>query len=98
MVKSERLYSPQEYLDAVLGECYLFDSYADDDIKEIEEILKKEDKALWNYPLTEIDHIVENGIDVVLVDCMVWSTTECGFNHTLRWFEVPSDFIEEEDV
>ena len=97
MVKSERLYSPQEYLDAVLGECYLFDSYVDDDIKELEEILKKEDKALWNYPLTEIDHIVENGLDVVLVDCMVWSTTDREFKRTLRWFEVPSDFIDKEN-
>ena len=96
MVKSERLYSPQEYLDAVLGECYLFDSYVDDDIKELEEILKKEDKALWNYPLTEIDHIVENGLDVVLVDCMVWSTTDREYKHTMRWFEVPSDFVEED--
>lgn len=97
MVKSERLYSPQKYLDAVLGECYLFDSFVDDDIKELEEILKKEDKALWNYPLTEIDHIVENGLDVVLVDCMVWSTTDRHYKHTLRWFEVPSDFVDKEN-
>ena len=96
MVKSERIYSPQEYLDAVLDECYLFDSFVENDIEEIEEILKREDKSLWNYPLTEIDHIVENGVDVVLVDCMVWSAEKREYIHSYRWFEVPSDFVEED--
>lgn len=97
MVKSKRLYSPQEYLDAVLGECYLFDSFVENDIEELEKILIYADKPLWNYRLTEIDHIVENEIDVVLVDCMVFSAEEGGYVHTLRWFEVPSDFIDKEN-
>jgi hypothetical protein len=52
-----------------------------------ENVLNVAGLELWNYPLNEIDHIVENKIDVVLVDCShfeddYWITE-------LRWFEVP---------
>ena len=29
--------------------------------------IEENEICLWNYPLTEIDHIIENNIDVVLV-------------------------------
>ena len=34
---------------------------------EFEEILEEREINLWNYPLTEIEHIIENEINVVLV-------------------------------
>lgn len=91
MVKSEKLYSPQTYLELVTGKCYIVDS--DDDIEFIENIIKDED--LWSYPLSEIEHIVEEEIDVVLVDCMVYNENSHEYEHVLRWFEVPEDFKEE---
>lgn len=94
MVKSEHIYSPQNYLEAVTGECYII--RGDDDIAEIETILEDYDYSFWNYPLSEIDHIVENGLDVVLVDCMVYNEDKKEFEHVYRWFEVPEDFKEEE--
>lgn len=94
MVKSEQLYSPQNYLEAVTGNCYILRD--DNDIESISTILEEFDYSLWNYPLSEIDHIVENGLDVVLVDCMVYNDKKKEFEHVYRWFEVPEDFKEEE--
>ena len=92
MVKSEQIYSPQNYLEAVTGECYII--RGDDDIAEIEAILDDYNYELWNYPLSEIDHIVENKLDVVLVDCMVYNEDSKLYEHVYRWFEVPEDFKE----
>lgn len=95
MVKSEKIYSPQNYLEAVTGECYII--RGDDDIDSIDKILRRKfNHSFWNYPLSEIDHIVENGLDVLLVDCMVYNEDKKEFEHEYRWFEVPEDFKEEE--
>lgn len=105
MVKSEKIYSPQQYLEAVTGNYYV--AREDDDIKFIEDRLNyfaRQNTSpfewkveLWNYPLSEIDHIVENKLDVVLVDCMVWNEVTKEFEHEYRWFEVPEDFEEESE-
>lgn len=89
MLKSEKLFSPQGYLELVTGKCYVVRH--DNDIKAIESILKQNDLELWNYPLSEIDHIVENDVNVVLVDCMVWNEDYGEFEHIYRWFEVEED-------
>ena len=95
MVKSEQIYSPQNYLEAVTGQCYVI--RCDNDIDTIETILETYGYNFWNYPLSEIDHVVENELDVVLVDCMVYNEDKKEFEHVLRWFEVPEDFEEEEE-
>ena len=95
MVKSEQIYSPQNYLEAVTGSCYIIKGA--NDIETIEVILEDYDLELWNYPLSEIDHIVENNLNVVLVDCMVWHKDGNEYAHEYRWFEVPEDFEEEEE-
>ena len=94
MVKSERIYSPQSYLEAVTGNCYIV--RGDNDIETIQEILVENGyiDVLWDYPLSEISHMVENDLNVVLVDCMVWNEDEKEFQHEYRWFEVPEDFEE----
>ena len=94
MVKSEKIYSPQNYLEAVTGKCYIVRD--DNDIETIQSILHRTGNNLWDYPLSEIDHIVENNLDVVLVDCLFWNEDRHEFDHILRWFEVPEDFKEEE--
>ena len=96
MVKSERIYSPQNYLEAVTGLCYMISG--DNDAEFIQEVLVSHGYVgtLWDYPLSEIDHIVENDLDVVLVDCMIVNPETDKFEHKYRWFEVPEDFKEEE--
>ena len=93
MVKSKKIYSPQQYLEAVTGSCFVV--RGDNDIKIIDAILGDYDLELWNYPLMEIDHIVESELNVVLVDCMIWNNKTKKFEHEYRWFEVPEDFEEE---
>jgi hypothetical protein len=93
MVKSEKMYSPQNYLEAVTGECYIING--DNDVELIESILYERSYELWSYPLSEIGHIVENELDVVLVDCMVYNKETEEYEHEYRWFEVPEDWEEE---
>ena len=94
MVKSKRIYSPQNYLEAVTGKCYIVSG--DYDVDFIQEILVENGYTdeLWDYPLSEIDHIVENNLNVVLVDCMIWNDDINEYGHEYRWFEVPEDFKE----
>lgn len=97
MVKSEQIYSPQSYLEAVTGKCYLV--RGEDDVAFIEEVLALNGYGAdyWNYPLSEIEHIVENNFNVVLVECMVVNSETDEFEHVYRWFEVPEDFKDEEE-
>lgn len=94
LVKSEGIYSPQNYVSAVTGVCY-FLKHEKQPYKEIKEILGyyHDYENLWDYPLSEIEHIVENEIPVVLVDVSHYE----GDNYITeyRWFEVPEDFVEE---
>lgn len=95
MVKSEQLYSPQNYLEAVTGCCYII--HGEDDLEFIRKVLAENNlAALGIFPLSEIDHIVEHELDVVLVDCMVVNPETDVFENIYRWFEVPEDFKEEE--
>ena len=94
MVKSEQIYSPQAYLEAVTGKYYIIrGGYPVDDILEI--LVSEGYDNLWDFPFTEIDHIVENNHNVVLVDCSFYGGNE--YITEYRWFEVPEDFEEEED-
>lgn len=94
MVKSNQIYSPQSYLEAVTGKCYI-SGCSDADF--IQEILVQNGyiDELWDYPLTEIDHIVENNLNVVLVDCSHYEGDM--YINEFRWFEVPEDFKDEEE-
>ena len=95
MVKSEKIYSPQNYLEAVTGKCYIING--ENDIELIQEILVANvyTDTLCDYSLNEIDHIVKNNLNVILVDCMVVNSETDQFEHIYRWFEVPEDFKEE---
>ena len=89
MVKSNQIFSVQEYCDKVLGFCPIVNGEQD----ELRKILDKEGHSdLWDYPLEEIDHIVENNLNVVLVDCS-YVDEKCQTVHEYRWFEVPDNYI-----
>jgi hypothetical protein len=95
MVKSEQIYAPQSYLEAITGKCYVISGA--NDIETIQCVLDDHGFNLWDYPMSEIDHIVENKLNVVLVDCMVVNEETDEFEHVYRWFEVPEDFEDEEE-
>ena len=93
MVKSNNIYAPQNYVGAVTGTYYFF-KHKEHPADEIQYLLAINDCELWDYPLTEIDHIVENNLNVVLVDCSHYEGDM--YVNEYRWFEVPEDFKEEE--
>lgn len=94
MVKSKGIYSPQNFVCVVTGKCYIMNH--DDIIEDIHYLLSQNKIETTDYSLDEIDHIVENNLNVVLVDVS-------GFNEDdewvqdYRWFEVPEDFNEESE-
>lgn len=93
MVKSNKIYSPQNYLMSVTGNCYIVSG--DDDVGFIERILYENNLELWTYPLSEIDHIVENELNVILVECMTYNEDAQEYGYEYRWCEVPEDWEEE---
>lgn len=95
-VKSEKIYSPQNYLLAMTGNCYIY-PHDMSVIEFIESVLNDSfEEEYWSYPLSEIDHILENNLNVVLVDC-----TDIDENGDLkpeyRWFEVSENFKEDSE-
>lgn len=94
MVKSDQIYAPQNYVCAVTGTYYFFKNKLHP-IEEIQYLLQANGHELWDYPLTEIDHIVENNLNVVLVDCSHYEGDD--YINEYRWFEVPEDFNKEEE-
>lgn len=103
MVLSNKLFTPQTFLEIITDKCYMYD---DDDIHFIHKILREEgfedddSCTLWDYPLDEIGEIVENEINVVLVECCYFDGNYV-LQREYRWFEVPEEcvnkFTEEEN-
>lgn len=96
------VYSPQNYLYAVTGEWpHLYGTDIPSIIEEIEEILADRfpNNELWSYEMTELEHIVKDGLNVVLVqiDGAVGPDNDL-MDTVYRWFEVPDDFTPEIDL
>lgn len=91
MVLSNKIFTPQTFLEIITGKCYMYD---DDDIILIHNVLRHEGFedddccTLWDYPLDEIGEIVENEVDVVLVECCYFDGNDV-LQKEYRWFEVP---------
>ena len=95
-VLSKEVYSPQNYIEAVTGNYYIFrnDTTIIDEIQHI--LILNNFENLWNYPMTEIEHIVENKINVVLVDVSDYDIKSREWVKEYRWFEVPEGFCDNE--
>jgi len=93
MIKSKQTYSPQNFVDAVTGYCYIFRQ--EDTVKEIHNLLKRHGFPLRDYPINKIENIVENNIPVVLVDVSGFKGDK--WVQEYRWFEVPDDFLDEDE-
>ncbi len=97
MIKSQKIFSPQKYLDAMTGYCYiLHDKY--DVVNEIHSILKKHkiettDRKIADFPFEDIKQVVASNVDVVLVD-ISWYGPDDVWENKYRWFEVTEDFNE----
>jgi hypothetical protein len=91
-VISRKLWSPQEFVEAFTGECYVIDG--DNDSILIRNILAEHGYPnIWDYMLDEIDNIPENVHQVVLVDCLIWNEQDGQYHHSYRWFHIPDEKI-----
>lgn len=92
-VLSEKLWTPQQFVENITGHCYIFNG--DDDVGHIAAILEESGyDNLWDYAMSELDPIVQHDLQVVLVDCMVWFEGKGQYEHEYRWWEVPKSAIE----
>lgn len=89
MVKSEQVYSAQNYLLEVTGKAYCHRADCYDDAEFISEILDLNNlsEQLWDYPLSEINHIVEEQLDVVLVK-LCKMDNKGNITESYRWYKV----------
>ena len=94
VIRSNKMYNFQSYLSIVTGMCYF--RKGTDDLEMICDVLESEGLSgdYWDYPLDEIEHIIDNEIPVVLVECLSWDyEKDCQISE-LRWFQVPEDFVD----
>lgn len=92
LVKSDKIYSAEEYVRSILNEEYI--KFGTDDLKWIEMCLENEglQDELWSFELIEIDEIVENKHDVILVK-LHYLDINNNVQTEYRWFQVPDDFV-----
>lgn len=85
-----RALSPQEYVEKVTGKCFVVSADTIGAlIDEIQNRLASEGyDDLWDYPLEEIDEVIENDLSVVLVE-LVGKDVDGSWATILRWFEMP---------
>lgn len=98
-VYSNKVFTPEGFLEFLTGEKHTVNSPIIENIHRIlkdsavDDNAKDEIENLFDYPLSEIDEIVENNIPVLLVDVTEPNSEE----RELRWFELPSDYSSDED-
>lgn len=97
MVMDSRIYSAKEYIKAATHSKprrRLINRFYDD-IEVIHKTLRAlnietEETPVWDFPVDEIEHITENNLDVVLVNCRYYNGLK--WQEELRWFECPNGF------
>lgn len=88
-IKSDRIWTPYEYLNEVVGNDYFLKGA--NQLNDMERILEEKGlSSILSYAFNEIDEIIENKINVVLVEGTV-RNMDTGVSRTgLRWFELPT--------
>lgn len=81
-MKGTKIYTPSEYLKLVTGQEHTLTIGEEepDYMRAIAAVLEENGLDHWDYPIEEIDHIHELGLQVVLVDCS--NKSKC-----YRWYE-----------
>lgn len=86
MVKSEFIFSIQGFCDKYLGFCPVINGNKG----ELRELLDNNGyDYLWDYPLSEINIVAENKLDVVLVDNSYIDDDTGNLTPDYRWVEIP---------
>lgn len=92
-VLSEEIYLPQDFVEALTGKYYIF-NIEKSILEQIYNFLAINNITyLKHYPLTEINHIVKNNLDVVLVDVSDFNTNKGKWEKQYYWFEISHKHI-----
>jgi hypothetical protein len=75
------VWDAQDYVEEVTGDRPCWAS-----LPEMEAYFERNEINLWNYPLDEVEHIMENGLRVCLVR---FADNYGGFEY--RWCELPEE-------
>ena len=87
VIKSNEIFSPQNYCDTFFGVCPVFSGDQD----ELRSLLDENGYSnLRDFPFDAIESIVKNKIPVVLVDT-TYINNDCEMVSEHRWFEVPDN-------
>ena len=87
VIKSNEIFSPQNYCDTFFGVCPVFSGNQD----ELRSLLDENGYSnLRDFPFDAIESIVKNKIPVVLVDT-TYINNDCEMVSEHRWFEVPDE-------
>lgn len=90
VVKSNNIFSPQNYLEIITGNCYFFDLGVPI-LEQINKILRQHKRNTKSYPLKDTPKLLNRQIYVVLVDCS--DVNDEGYPvKDYRWFRVPMDY------
>lgn len=77
-----------EYIETVTG----YRPAEEVTLEQLEKMFEEKNLSYWNYPLNEIEHIIENNLNVVLVR---FPEVYGGFDY--RFCEIPIEDVDDED-
>lgn len=87
VIKSNEIFSPQNYCDTFFGVCPVFSGNQN----ELRSLLDENGYSnLRDFPFEAIESIIKNKIPVVLVDT-TYINNDCEMVSEHRWFEVPDE-------
>ena len=93
-VKSDIVYSPQTFLEDLLGKCYFF--RLEKTVREhVDKLIKANGKEPISFSLSDTEKAIKSGKPIVLVDCCDYSSDR-RYIPDYRWYAVPVDFNEKE--
>ena len=81
-IKDDCCWSSADYLEKYTG----YRPCDDISLVEFEKVLEENEVCLWNYPLTEIEYLLENNINVILV-----RFPDMNGEYEYRFCEIPTE-------
>ena len=91
-VKSDIVYSPQAFLEDLLGKCYFF--RPEKTVREqVDKLIKANGKEPISFSLSDTEKAIKCGKSIVLVDCCDYSYDR-RYIPDYRWYAVPENFGE----
>ena len=86
----DKIISAETYIEFITGKHY--NLKRPDQFEEIAEIMKETGNYdLWDFPINEIEEILENDTPAVIVDIYGTTIDDNTMHHVQRWFELPKE-------